>query len=286
MAAPTKVGLDYFSFDVDLLRDRKLRRSKMRYGYLATVVYIALLSIIYEDKGYYVEYGDNSKDDVIWQILEYLQGKHQPSYDTVADVIDDLVACELFSDDLYRAGIITSRRTQRTYYSATVSRKTVDIDESIWLLTLKEMKKLSAKHCYYLYLLNRPHNEVNQANNEDNRANKPQSKVKESKVKERKVNNTLSGGRGCYSSAISLFESIKAQPLTEFEIRHIIDMVDVYSEQWTLDALDVMGSAGKCRVDFAEGVLRNWKADGREAYKARKAKNPFSPEAEAWFNKG
>ena len=46
MSAPNKVGLDYFSFDCDLLRDRKLRKPKMKFGYLAVVVYIALLSTI------------------------------------------------------------------------------------------------------------------------------------------------------------------------------------------------------------------------------------------------
>ena len=43
------------------------------------MVYIALLSILYKDKGYYIDYGNDKKDDVIWDILNFLQGKYQPT---------------------------------------------------------------------------------------------------------------------------------------------------------------------------------------------------------------
>lgn len=268
MPAPNKVGLDYFSFDVDLLRDRKLRKPKMKFGYLATVVYIALLCMIYEDKGYYLDYSD--KDDVIWQIIEYLQGKYTPDYDTVAEVIACLVECELFSGYHFKQGTITSRRIQRNYYSATVSRKTVDIDDCKWLLTMEEMKSLSAKHCYYQKKHSQANNGVNQANNGVNQANNPQSKLNQSKLNESILNYSKEkskgdGGCGCYKSPISLFEEIKAAPLNEYEITRLAEIVDEYGEKWTLEALKVMADAGKCRIDYVNGILRNWKTNGRSA---------------------
>ena len=184
MAAPGKKGLDYFSFSVDLLNDPKLRRPKMQYGYLAPMVYISLLSLLYRDKGYYIDYSD--KDAIIWYVLGDLQGKYCPNPETVAEVITALVACGLFSDDLFQREIISSKRAQCTFYSATVTRKTVDIDGSIWLLTDADMAELSVKHCYYLKTHNQPINSINQSINEVNQSINSQSKVKKSKVEESK----------------------------------------------------------------------------------------------------
>ena len=45
--APVKQGLDYFRYRMGLLKDRKLRKAKMKYGPAAPVVYLALLELIY-----------------------------------------------------------------------------------------------------------------------------------------------------------------------------------------------------------------------------------------------
>ena len=180
MARPYKPGLEYFPFDVDLLKDNKLRRPKMKYGYLATAIYIALLTLLYEDKGYYIPYAtQNEKEDCVWYVLNCLQGKYQPDANTVAEVIEELVACELFSGDRYPENI-TSKRSQSVYYSATVERKSIVIDDAIWLLSLDEMKNLSEKHVYYLSKVTQPNNRVNRPKNEVNRPNNPQSKEKDS----------------------------------------------------------------------------------------------------------
>ncbi|HCT63886.1 MAG TPA: hypothetical protein DIC60_01175 [Lachnospiraceae bacterium] len=186
MAAPTKVGLDYFPFDVDLLSDRKLRRCKLKYGYMATMIYIALLSILYEDKGYYIDYSDKYKDDVVWEVLECMQGKYQPTAEIVMEIIEDLVACELFSGDQFKSKTITSVRAQKTYYRSTVDRKTVSIDFSKWLLTEDEMRAISEKSIVLHNFINRANDGVNRANNGVNQINNPQSKVKESKVNKSK----------------------------------------------------------------------------------------------------
>lgn len=176
MAAPKKQGLDYFPFEIGLLQDRKLRKLKMQYGTVATTTYLALLELIYGDKGYYLEYAEN-KDDVIWQVLGIMQGRFQPTAETVSDVIDGLVDVQLFSADRYPK-IITSKRVQQTYYSATVDRKAVDIDFEIWMLSEEEMRALSSKSFILQQFINRPNNGVNRPINGVNRPNYSQSKVK------------------------------------------------------------------------------------------------------------
>lgn len=270
MAAPSKRGLDYFPLSVHLLDEPKLRRPKMKYGYLAVVVFISLLGQLYRDKGYYLDYRD--PDAVIWQVQSDLQGRFQPDYDTVAEVIGALVACGLFSDDLYQRGIITSKMAQETYYRATATRKTVDIDDSIWLLDMGDMEAISAKHCYYLKKLNELNNGVNQADNAVNETIYPQSKVKESKVN---ISNTPPtnklDSRGVSGGVVDpdlakMLSDITGRALTEYAIRRLSELVEAYGRERVVAAVRVAGDNGKGSIAYIEGVLKNAK-QGRGANK-------------------
>lgn len=188
MARPIKKGLDYFPVDVGIMADKKLRRIKMEYGHMGFSVYFALLCLIYEDEGYFIDYSDNNKDDVIWGIMEYLQGRHQPTAETIADVIERLVACELFSGEQFSSNILTSKRIQSTYYMATVERKTIDVNFDIWLLSEEEMRAMSKSSVILRNFLNRPINQVNRPINPINRPINPQREKeieRESKVREK-----------------------------------------------------------------------------------------------------
>ena len=143
MGRQPKQGLDFWLRDVRLFRDPKLRRPRQEHGYLALVVYENLLDILYGDKGYYIDYRGDARDDVLWQLLEIVQGRYVVTVETLASVIDSLAACELFSGDLYRRGFITSKRAQKGYFSATLSRKSMQIDFDIWLLSEAEMRELN-----------------------------------------------------------------------------------------------------------------------------------------------
>lgn len=273
MAAPSKRGLDYFPLSVHLLDEPKLRRPKMKYGYLAVVVFISLLGQLYRDKGYYLDYRD--PDAVIWQVQSDLQGRFQPDQDTVAEVIGALVACGLFSDDLYQRGIITSRMAQETYYRATATRKTVDIDDSIWLLDMVDMETISAKHCYYLKRLNELNNGVNQADNAVNEMIYPQSKVKKSKVnicKTPPTNKLLSVGGGGVVDDTDLLKTIAdvfGRGLTAHEEKRLDELLANYGRDAMLTALKIAGDNGKNSVAYIEGVLKNAKAGGAGKSKSK-----------------
>ena len=51
MARPIKDGIDYFSFDVDFLRDIKVRRVMRSCGNVSVAILISILSTIYRDTG-------------------------------------------------------------------------------------------------------------------------------------------------------------------------------------------------------------------------------------------
>jgi len=198
MARPLKMGLDYFPCDVAIFRDSKLCGVKLKHGYMGAYIYILLLAMIYEDKGYFIQIDDNA----IWAIIENMTGKNQPTEQQIKDVIGQLVKANLFDKELYKIGILTSKRIQKTYYLSTSERKKSTVDLGIWLLCAEEMKTISETNPILQAVLtgavnqptnevirpnnevNRPNNEVNRPNNEVIRANNTQSKVNKSKVKE------------------------------------------------------------------------------------------------------
>ena len=187
MARPLKPGLIYFPLDIDALSDQKLRAARREYGYLAIVVYLELLCILYRDKGYYIEYNDETRYDVVSTILaDALIGKYQPTTQTVEDVIDRLVACRLFSHDLYQRGFITSKRAQQVYYRSTLDRKFIGIDWSLWLLSESEMRNMSSRSAILTEFVNQSNNGVNQSDNLVNRSDNPTKERKEKKSKEKK----------------------------------------------------------------------------------------------------
>lgn len=184
MGRQPKRGLDYFPFDVGLLSDPKLRRPRQKYGYLAQMIYIALLCILYRDKGYYIPYGGEQREDVIWQVGDALNGRYTTTAETIANVIDELAACGLFSGDLFRRNFITSVRAQKAYYTATVDRKYVDVNFDIWLLSESDMRKLSSKSVILQTFISRPINTENRPTNGDNQPSGAQSREQESREKQ------------------------------------------------------------------------------------------------------
>lgn len=183
MAAPSKEGLDYFPFDVNLVSDRKLRRAKLKYGYLSTIVYIALLCILYKDKGYYIDYAEDKKEDILWDIIELLQGKYQPTAKLLENMIETLVECGLFDKEKFESNIITSKRAQIVYYRCTTERKITAVNFSIWLLSEQEMKAISEKSMI-LQLYYQTNNGVNRTINNQQQTIYPQIKEKKKKEKE------------------------------------------------------------------------------------------------------
>lgn len=183
-----KEGIDYYSHFIGMTNDEKLSDLRMEYGSVAIDVWLTLLDLIYGGKGYYIDYGDEkTKNRVVWKILGIIRGKYPPTPETVMAIIEGLVACELFSGDLFKSGILSSKRIQEQFYQATVERKAVDINLDYWLLDFEKMKKLSSRNSILQLFENQPILSQNQPIVEVNQPIIKQSKVKESKVKKSKV---------------------------------------------------------------------------------------------------
>lgn len=67
-----------------------------------------------------------------------------------------------------------------------------------------------------------------------------------------------------YRKAMAKWESIKAAPLSRFELERTCELVNDYGIDWVLEAMDITGDNGKCRLGYAITILNNWKTDGRD----------------------
>lgn len=282
MAAPQKTGLNYYPRDTDLLKDRKFVKAKIKYGYLSLVVYDALLEIIYRDKGYYVDYSEEEKETVVWDILESLRGKYLVEAATIYKVIEMLVECRLFSRYHFEQGIITSKRIQETYYKCTVERKNVEVEKNIWMLTVPEMEALSKKSTILSFFINQPNNEDNRQNNEANQSHIEQSKENKNKEKENIVNenkgnettiDSLKGvgvNEGTYRGIPDKINQVYCQcflrSMTSTDRDLILKWLNTFDVDLICEALRLTKEQGKSFIGYTRGILENWYKEGITDY--------------------
>ena len=127
MARSTKRGIAYFSMDVDIFSDRKIRRVMYAHGMGAVTVVVRALCAVYGEKGYYAE-----ADDDFYFDLAHELGTDEAF---VRAVIGSCVASGFFDSRLFgERGVLTSRRIQRNYADATKRRDNAQIDPALRLI--------------------------------------------------------------------------------------------------------------------------------------------------------
>lgn len=67
--------------------------------------------------------------------------------------------------------------------------------------------------------------------------------------------------------AINKWESIKAAPLSYYELNKVCELVTDYGIQWVLEAMDITGNNGKSRLSYTMTILNSWKTNGRDNQK-------------------
>ena len=128
MGRNRKVGLDWWPRDIGLYRDPKLRAARQKIRRARAVCVRMPARHSYGDKGYYIAYSGEGREDTLWQLREYTAGLENVTIETLAAVVDQLVASGLFHAALYERGFLTSKRIQMGYFLATVTRNAVPIN--------------------------------------------------------------------------------------------------------------------------------------------------------------
>jgi len=132
MARPTKIGLTYFSMDVDIFEDEKVIPVSSEFGPKGECIIVRVLCAIYRN-GYFAECSDAFKFKIAKQA-------NLPS-SLVSEVIVGLVKWGFFDKAVFDSfNVITSTGIQKRWKEAT--RKRVSKNElDYWILELSEQKQ-------------------------------------------------------------------------------------------------------------------------------------------------
>ena len=175
MARPVKEGLDYYPLNADFMSDIKVRRLIRSFGSKSIGVVVALLGMIYGDKGYYILLNDDVAFIISEQTLE--------DEELVNQIINKLIEIEFFDKNLYeKHRVLTSKGIQKRFISATERRKDVNLITKYNLVNVDNNSSSDVVNVY--------NNPVNVDNNSSsdvvNVYNNQQRKEKKSKVKKSK----------------------------------------------------------------------------------------------------
>ena len=176
MARKGKIGIDYFSHDVDILQDKKIKLIKAKHGLIGYAIYLRLLEEIYRDTGYYLQLDEN------FNIL--FSDDNKIDFDVYILILNDCINIGLFNSKLYeKYKVITSKRIQLNYFSGTERRKEVEFIKE-YLLSDPTLNYNTERVNVSIITLNVDINPIN----DDICA---QSKGKESKREEKKPKENL-----------------------------------------------------------------------------------------------
>jgi hypothetical protein len=178
MSRPKKQGVDYFPVDVNF--DNKTKMLIAEHGAIAIGVLIVIWQMIYADEGYFINAGDDLNLLIRREVMLDL--------DTIKKIIESCIQRDIFDKTLEKEyNILTSRAVQKRYFQIISKRKRVCVHEKYLLVEVE-----SCDNIQFLDGLFRQNDDINGVSSVKNPSKtivssdiNPQSKVKESKVKEK-----------------------------------------------------------------------------------------------------
>lgn len=174
MARPIKDGVDYFPLDT--VMDTKFELIEAEFGLTGFAVVVKLYQKIYGEQGYYCEWTN--------EVALLFSRKIGEGCSVVSEIVNAAIKRGIFDKDKFeKYHILTSKGVQERYFAAVGRRKIVNVKPEYLLVQCVENSE------------NVNINRVNVDINPENVCNNPQSKVKETKLKKSKGENTPPGGR-------------------------------------------------------------------------------------------
>jgi hypothetical protein len=126
-----KIGIDYFSHDTDIMQDPKIKLLKAKHGLIGYAVYLRLLEEIYREKGYYLLVNDD--------VNILFCDENNLDYNVYILILNECILRGLFDEKMYKKyGILTSKRIQLNYVSATERRLEVSFYKEYLLIDAKK----------------------------------------------------------------------------------------------------------------------------------------------------
>lgn len=246
MARPQKTGIDYYPFDVDFLRDIKIRKILKACGNSSISILISLLSSIYRDEGYYVKWDP----DISFLVADEV-GTNEGAVD---EVIKKAIQVDFFDKDLFeKYKILTSRGIQQRYIKACERRKQIDVFDEYMLVD------------DIINLVNVYINSIN-----ENRST--QSKEKKSKVKDSKEKNTDfrdNKNFSEFSEIEKLYNDLGFGTINALLAKDLKEIAKDYSFEWIEEAFKIAEKQNVKNIKYVKGILQNWKNKGKDTEKKK-----------------
>lgn len=182
MGRPREEGLRYFSLDVDIFSNRKMKVLRAKFGSDGPQFYLYILCEAYRGKGYYLQTDSYFQETAAAEI--------GASCEKIGLMLDFLANKSMLLDGTLFATdkVLTSREIQRRFQEAkrSAGRKTpVQVDERFWLLDAEETETFIEVRHFEGFSGNNP--DFSRKKGRSSRKNAiKESKGKESKGNERK----------------------------------------------------------------------------------------------------
>lgn len=279
MARPLKQGLDYFSLDVDFLRDDKLRIIMKAQGTKSIAVIICLLSRIYKEHGYFLQWDERKMPYLVSDDVCTDSG-------VVTEVLSTALDVGFFDAAIFeKHKILTSKGIQKRYFAACSKRTNIEIFEEILLINPDVFQKNAVKKDVTTMSKN-VFSEKTPVSDEKNLVfseKTPESKGKESKGKESKVEkekNIFSEKTPTtFSQFPDVFDFYKSNihpNISEVEQNKIIAIAQKYGEELVIKAIERSVTRGKRNIGYIEGILKSWGKNGydEDDSKVKSKENP------------
>lgn len=265
MARPQRIGIDYFALDVKM--DDEVAIIEAEHGLEGFAVLIKLFQKIYSE-GYFYDWGERE------QIL--FNSKVSVDRKKLTTIVTDCVKWGIFDDHMFSEyNILTSKRIQKHYFASIYKRVGVEAIREYLLISVSDRTNVS---------LIGVSDDGNTSTCKVTDIKSTQSKVKESKEKESTVNKKKEEDKSVvvivpnnifddYAKAgFGIASSVQADKLIELE--------ETYGYDWTRDAIKEAALQSALRLSYVDGILKNWKAKGRNAarpqyHKGKEVKKDF-----------
>ncbi len=259
MARPMKEGVDYFPLDV--CTDVKFELLEAKFGIIGFGIMIKLFQRIYAENGYYCKW---DSDTALIMAAKNSCPDYTFTIEKVQGIVDEAIHRGIFDKDMYKQqGILTSKGIQKRFFEATKRRSRVDVKENYLLIDISELSEN-----VYINGVN-----VNKNSKKDN--DNTQSKVKETKLNQSISNKSTEIKIAVPQSIIDTYQNNIAPltPIVLHSIENWLKDMDADVIEW---AIKEAACHNKRNFKYIEGILRNHFNAGRTTFAAvQDAKRTF-----------
>lgn len=260
MARPERRGLDYFPLDVGFLRDKKVRLLRTEFGASSVLFVLYVLCKVYEGDGYFLKW---DKDEALIAADEI---RESPTY--ISEVLQGCLSRLLFDERVFQMfGVLTSAGIQRRYLRGCEKRDDIEIFYEYWLLNVDDKKDVPSGIRAKLTFLevSGGKNPVNSPGNTVNSPGNPESKGKESKVKESKGEGGRYAAAGHDPAIAAVFDAYFSKignQMTDRIRDDLMGFLEVMGPECCIRAMDKAIEANKVSWNYVRRVLKSIQGQG------------------------